>query len=68
DYRAVIAGRQPAARTGRRLPDTPTEAAWDPQLGAALRAAGVPVEEELVLDELLADLTPHGHREGPTRV
>ncbi|MFC8850225.1 TIGR02679 family protein, partial [Micromonospora sp. NPDC057141] len=56
DYRAVVADRTAGADTARRLPDTRVEAAWDPQLGAAMREAGVPVEEELVLDELLDEL------------
>jgi hypothetical protein len=34
----------------------PVEAAWDPALGAALREAGYAVEEERVVDDLVADL------------
>lgn len=32
------------------------EAVWDPDLATAVRASGVEVEEELVIDWLLADL------------
>ncbi|MFY1668617.1 TIGR02679 family protein [Plantactinospora sp. WMMB334] len=39
------------------LPGIPVEASWDPELTAAMRQRGVRVEEELVLDDLLLDLT-----------
>lgn len=54
DYRAL------AARTSTfpRLTGSPFEAPWDPELAPALSAFGVRIEEETVLDELLADLTP----------
>jgi uncharacterized protein (TIGR02679 family) len=41
----------------------PVEAAWDPELAPAMRARGLAVHEEAVLDLLLqrlADLTPDG--------
>lgn len=47
-YRSATAGpplRSPAA-----------DAPWDPPLGAAMRERGVAVHEEVLLDELLADL------------
>ncbi|MFE5585388.1 TIGR02679 family protein [Kitasatospora sp. NPDC056531] len=52
DYRAA----QDAHGDTAPLTGTPTEAAWDPELSAALRTAGRRIEEELVLDDLLADL------------
>ncbi|MDW5330321.1 TIGR02679 family protein [Plantactinospora sp. KLBMP9567] len=39
------------------LRGTPTEATWDPGLADTMRQHGVRVEEELVLDELLLDLS-----------
>lgn len=45
-----------AARSTRRLDGQPVDAAWDPALAPAMAERGVRVEEELVLDELLADL------------
>jgi uncharacterized protein (TIGR02679 family) len=44
--------------TGRALTGAPAEAAWDADLGAAMRAAGRAVEEERVVDDLLGDLAP----------
>ena len=35
----------------------PVPASWDPRLGETMRRAGRRIEEELVLEELLADLT-----------
>nr|WP_245239167.1 TIGR02679 family protein [Streptomyces sp. MZ04] len=52
DYRTAAA----ALNGLRPLTGTPTEAAWDPDLALALTEAGVRVEEESVLDDLLADL------------
>ncbi|MGW3108718.1 TIGR02679 family protein [Streptomyces sp. NPDC001100] len=40
------------------LTGTPATAAWDPDLTAALTELGVRIEEETVLDVLLADLEP----------
>ena len=34
----------------------PVEPSWDPELGAAMRARGVAVHEEAVLEDLLAAL------------
>lgn len=47
-----------AATPGARLPLTgrPVEPAWDLELGAAMRAAGLAVHEEAVLPHLLAGL------------
>lgn len=39
------------------LGGTPVAASWDPRLADAMRRAGRRIEEELVVDELLADLT-----------
>ncbi|MFL6199160.1 MAG: TIGR02679 family protein [Thermoanaerobaculia bacterium] len=39
-----------------RLGDRPVAARWDPDLAPAMEAAGVAVEEETVLEELLGDL------------
>ena len=50
-YRAAV-----ALGPGRPLTGVPVEAAWDPALGAALREAGYAVEEERVVDDLVADL------------
>ncbi|GAB7188204.1 hypothetical protein ATKI12_8035 [Kitasatospora sp. Ki12] len=52
DYRAAIAAN-PATAV---LTGTPTEAPWDPDLSSALLASGRRIEEELVLDDLIADL------------
>lgn len=49
DYRAV-------ADRGHPLSGTPVAARWDRDLATAMRAAQVAVEEEHVLDDLLADL------------
>ncbi|TMU92386.1 DUF2399 domain-containing protein [Streptomyces sp. DASNCL29] len=40
------------------LTGTPATAPWGPDLRAALSELGVRIEEETVLDELLADLAP----------
>jgi len=47
-----------AARGGERLRGAPVEASWDPALGAALAELDVQVEQEDLLDLLLADLAP----------
>jgi uncharacterized protein (TIGR02679 family) len=52
-YRSAV-----AAGSGRALTGAPAEAAWDADLGAAMRAAGRAVEEERVVDDLLGDLAP----------
>ncbi|WP_328338314.1 TIGR02679 family protein [Streptomyces violaceus] len=52
DYRAAVA----ATPLASPLTGTPTTAAWDPGLPAALTGLGVRIEEEAVLDDLLADL------------
>ncbi|MEU4898154.1 DUF2399 domain-containing protein [Streptomyces sp. NPDC044780] len=41
---------------------TPAEAPWDPRLTAALQQSGRRIEEELLLDRLLADLAGAGAR------
>ncbi|MCW3817982.1 TIGR02679 family protein [Micromonospora sp. DR5-3] len=43
--------------SARPLPGSPVDAAWDPELAAAMQGHRVRVEEELVLDDLLADLS-----------
>ncbi|GAA2216635.1 TIGR02679 family protein [Micromonospora olivasterospora] len=57
DYLAWVAARTALAGTGGPLGGTPTDAAWDPGLAAAMLTAGVRVEEELVLDDLITDLS-----------
>ncbi|MEV0910857.1 TIGR02679 family protein [Streptomyces hokutonensis] len=54
DYRTAAA----ATPLAPPLIGTPTDAAWDPALAVALGELGVRIEEETVLDILLADLTP----------
>jgi hypothetical protein len=48
--------RSAAARGGPRLRGSPVTAAWEPPLTETMLALGVKVEEERVLDDLLADL------------
>jgi uncharacterized protein (TIGR02679 family) len=43
-------------RSGKTLNGMPVAARWDPALAAAMSAAGKSVEEEQLLDQLLADL------------
>jgi len=45
-----------AGRSGKLLSGSPVAARWDAALAAAMAAAGKAVEEEQVLDQLLADL------------
>ncbi|MFC9929551.1 TIGR02679 family protein [Streptomyces sp. NPDC127190] len=52
EYRNAVA----AAPLASPLTGTPTTAAWDPDLPAALTELGVRIEEETVVDDLLADL------------
>lgn len=53
----AAAYRSAAARgAGRPLGGEPVACAWDPELAEDMRRAGHAVEEERVLDELLADL------------
>ncbi|WP_431946990.1 TIGR02679 family protein [Actinacidiphila sp. bgisy167] len=52
DYRAV------ARDSALPLTGLPAASPWDPPLAEALAAHGVRVEEEMVLDTLLADLAP----------
>ncbi len=47
----AVASRQP-------LVGAPVHASWDPRLSETMDRAGQRIEEELVLDGLLADLTP----------
>lgn len=54
DYRTAAA----ATPLAPPLTGTPADAAWDPDLSAALAELGVRIEEETVLDVLLADLVP----------
>ncbi len=53
DYSAALAAH-PATPT---LTGSPADSPWDPALAAALRRAGRRIEEELVLDHLLTDLS-----------
>jgi uncharacterized protein (TIGR02679 family) len=52
DYRRALA----AGAEGPPLVGEPVAAAWDPDLPPAMAAAGVAVEEEAVLAELVGDL------------
>jgi uncharacterized protein (TIGR02679 family) len=53
----AAAYRHAAAQgAGRPLTGEPAACTWDPALGEAMRSTGHAVEEERVLDELLADL------------
>jgi uncharacterized protein (TIGR02679 family) len=54
DYRAAAA----ATPLAPPLTGTPTTATWDPALPVALTELGVRIEEEAVLEMLLADLAP----------
>ncbi|WP_323179647.1 TIGR02679 family protein [Streptomyces sp. NBC_01016] len=54
DYRRAATGLTGA----ELLTGAPAAAPWDPELPGALAEMGVRVEEEAVLDELLADLAP----------
>jgi uncharacterized protein (TIGR02679 family) len=56
DHRAALARAEQSGTPLRPLRGEVPDACWDPALGAAIRAAGVEIEEELVLDVLLADL------------
>jgi uncharacterized protein (TIGR02679 family) len=49
-----------AARSGVRLGEDPVDTPWDPGLAEAMRATGYAVYEEIVGDQLLADLSGHG--------
>ncbi|WP_327737924.1 TIGR02679 family protein [Streptomyces nojiriensis] len=55
DYRAAVAAadRVPPPPTGKPAPSP-----WDPDLSSALAELGIRIEEEAVLDVLLADLEP----------
>ncbi len=54
-YRQAVAALAPGAER-LALGDAPTEAAWDDALGAAMRDAGISIEEEAVLGDLMTDL------------
>ncbi|MEA2693905.1 MAG: hypothetical protein QOJ16_3292, partial [Acidobacteriota bacterium] len=60
DYRRALA----AGAEGPPLTGEPVVVAWDADLPAAMAAAGVAVEEEAVLDELVGDLGPEGFNRG----
>ncbi|MFH9864075.1 DUF2399 domain-containing protein [Streptomyces sp. NPDC017202] len=57
DYRAAVAAADRAPDLTGPSAATP----WDPALAAALVEHGVRVEEEAVMDDLLADLGPGAH-------
>jgi uncharacterized protein (TIGR02679 family) len=54
-YRLAVAALAPGAER-LSLGDPPVEAVWDDALGAAMRDAGVSIEEEAVLGDLMTDL------------
>jgi uncharacterized protein (TIGR02679 family) len=45
-----------AAGSGHTLTGRPTAASWDPDLAPVMRERGIAVEEELVIEHLMADL------------
>jgi uncharacterized protein (TIGR02679 family) len=45
-----------AADSGHALAGRPTTASWDPDLAPVMRERGIAVEEELVIEHLMADL------------
>lgn len=55
-WRFTAAEYRAAPKEGYELRTRPVEAAWDPELAPAMTEAGVAVEEEAVLGELLGDL------------
>lgn len=55
-WRFTAADYQAAPKEGYELRTRPVEAAWDPDLAPAMAEAGVAVEEEAVLEDLLGDL------------
>ncbi|MES1243504.1 MAG: TIGR02679 family protein [Acidobacteriota bacterium] len=55
-WRFTAAEYRAAPKEGYELRTRPVEAAWDPELAPAMAEAGVAVEEEAVLGELLGDL------------
>lgn len=57
DTTAYLAALAAADRPGGQLAGAPVPARWDPDLADAMAAAGSRIEEELVLDDLIADLT-----------
>lgn len=56
DYREAVAGASGRGVRCLRLKGRVPNACWDDELAPAMIAAGVEIEEELVLDSLLADL------------
>ncbi len=46
-----------ASVTGGELAGRPVEASWDADLGPAMQGHGIRVDEELVLADLIGDLT-----------
>jgi uncharacterized protein (TIGR02679 family) len=56
DYRRALASSGSAGATGAPLGGTPVPTPWDLGLAPAMAEAGVAVEEEAVLDDLLAEL------------
>ncbi len=55
DYRAAAGRTSPPSLEGPAV-----DAAWDPDLAPEMAQTGVPVEEEAVLDQLMADLAAGG--------
>ena len=58
DYLDALARLAPVVAELPMLGADPVAACWDAQLSSAMAAAGRAVHEELLLDELLADLSP----------
>ncbi len=56
DHRAALARAAAGAVELRPLRGAVPDACWDPELAPSVRASGVEVEEELVVDVLLGDL------------
>jgi len=58
DYSEAFASAAASGVRCLRLKGRVPNACWDHELAPAMIAAGVEIEEELVLDSLLADLAP----------
>ena len=56
-YEAAVSAADPLAPLAR-LAGEPAATPWDPELASAMRHRNLRIEEELILDALLQDLTP----------
>lgn len=60
DYLELVRSIGPGDPEPLRLRDTPAESPWDPDLALAMERVGVAVEEEVVADQLAADVLGRG--------